>query len=389
MAPSLRLRLLGTPGIEGPAGPRSGAATLGQPLALLAILGCAGERGIPRDKLLDLLWPEAPADRGSHRLSQLAHSARRALNCQDLIVGSAELRLNPEHATCDLWEFTESRRSGDLARAAALYGGPFLDGFYLPDAGEFERWTESRRSALAREYQETLEALAMQSELEGDPRAAAVWWRRLAEHEPLSSRVTMHLMNALAAAGDRASALEQARAYQSQMRSELEADPNPAILALATQLRRMTAGAPAETGAPRSCAIGVLPLTALDDGPEAEQLARGLTEELTTAAAALPGVRVAARTSLAAMQRITQDVREVGARLGLVAVVEGTVRQAGGRVRLTVRLVTVSDGCLLWTERYERELPDGFEAQDALAREVADAIRVELERLGSGGSRIG
>jgi TolB-like protein len=389
MVPFLRLRLLGTPGIDGQAGPLSGAAAQGQPLALLALLACAGDRGVPRDKLLALLWPEAAADRGSHRLSQLAHSTRRALASPDLVVGSAELRLNPEQVACDLWDFAESRRNGDLSRAAALYGGPFLDGFFLPDSGEFEHWVESRRATLAREHQETIEALAVQSELRGDSRAAAEWWRRLAEHEPLSSRVTMHLMTALAAAGDRARALEQARVYQHQVRSELEAEPNPAVLALAAQLRQMSPNGPAASVAPRFYAIGVLPLVSLEEGAEAERLACGLTEELTTAAAALPGVRVSARTSVAAICRITQDVREIGARLGLAAVLEGTIRESGGRVRLTVRLVNVSDGCHLWTKRYERERLDGFEAQDALAREVADAMHGALERLGPAGSRTG
>lgn len=368
MAPALRLRILGTPGIEGAAGPLTGPATQGQSLALLAVLACAGEWGVARDKLLALLWPETATSRASHRLSQLAHWCRRGLQCPDLIVGSGELRLNPERVGCDLWEFVAARRSGEMDRAAALYGGPLLDGFFLPDSVDFERWVDSRRSAIAREYQETLEALAIQAELQGDTRAAAVWWRRLVEHEPLSSRVTMHLMTALAATGDRARALEQAQAYQTQVREELEAEPNPAVLALATQLR----------GMPRTIALGVLPLVPLEEGPESRALAQGLTEELTTAAATIPGVRVASRTSLVALQHATNDVREIGARLGLEAVLEGSVRQGGGRLRLTVRLVNVSDGCHLWTERYERGVTEGFEGQDAMARDVIEDVKRAL-----------
>jgi TolB-like protein len=381
MAPVLRLRLLGTPGIEGAAGPLTGSATQGQSLALLAVLACAGERGVAREKLFTLLWPETTATRASHRLSQLAHWARRRLQCPDLIVGTSELRLNQERVGCDLWEFVAARRSGELERAAELYGGPLLDGFFLPDSVDFERWVDSRRSALAREYQETLEALAVQAELRGDVRAAAGWWRKLAEHEPLSSRVTMHLMTALTAAGDRARALEQAQMYQTQVREELEAEPNPAVLALATQLRRMPAET-ADVAAPaRPIAIGVLPLAALEEGPEAHALAQGLTEELTTAAATIPGVRVAARTSLVASRHATEDVREIGARLGLDVVLEGSVRQGDGRVRLTVRLVDVSDGCHLWTERYDRRVTEGFDGQDAMARDVIEAVRRQLAHL--------
>lgn len=387
MGPPLRLRILGTPGIEGPAGPLSGPATGGQPLALLAILACAAERGIARDKLFALLWPEAPADKASHRLSQLAHHARRGLDCPDLIDGSAELRLNPDRIATDLWEFIAARRHGEMERAAELYAGPLLDGFFISDSAELERWVESRRSALARDYHETLEALAMHAELRGDPRVAAAWWRRLAEHEPLSSRVTMHLMTALAAAGDRARALEQAQAYQSHMREELEAEPNPGVMALATQLRGMTAGKTAATDRLTHrrppVSIGILPLLPLDGGPDAHALAQGLTEELTTAAGSIPGVRVASRTSLAALRHTLQDVREIGARLGLAALLEGSVRQGGGHLRVTVRLVDIGHGCHLWAERYELRLEEGFEAQDALVRAVVNGILPHLERLGA------
>jgi TolB-like protein len=376
MAPLLRLRLLGTPTIDAAAVRLTGPATQGQALALLAVLAWAGERGVAREKLLALLWPETTTGRASHRLSQLAHWARRGLQCPNLIVGSGDLRLNPDRISCDLWDFDAARRSGTLELAAELYGGPFLDGFFLADSVEFERWVDARRSALAREYQETLEALAVQAELRGDSRAATGWWRRLAEHEPLSSRVTMHLMTALAAAGERTRALEQAQTYQAQVRKELESDPNPAVMALATELRRM-ATAPGR----HLIAIGILPLIPVEDSPEARALAQGLTEELTTAATAMRDVRVASRSSLAALHHAAKDVREIGARLGLAAILEGSVRQSGRRMRLTVRLVNVSDGCQLWTERYEREMSEGFEEQDAMAREVIEAIGPQLARI--------
>jgi DNA-binding SARP family transcriptional activator len=348
-----------------------GSATQGQPFALLAILAWAGGRGMARDKIVSLLWPESPASRASHRLSQLAHHARRGLGSADLIAGAGELRLDERVVSCDLWDFHEARRSGMLERAAELYGGPFLDGFYLSDNAEFERWVEARRSELAREYQETLEALAIQCEIGGDAQAAARWWHRLAEHEPLSSRVTMHLMTALAAAGDRARALEHARRYQTQVKDELDAEPNPAVLVLAAQLRQ-----------PRqSVAVGVVPLDAPDENENSRTLAWGLTEELMTAAAAIPGVRVASRTSVNALQRAVHDVREIGARLGLDAVLEGSVREAAGRIRLTVRLVDVGDGCQRWSGSYEADAVEGFDAQEALARKVAEGMRGALTEI--------
>jgi len=366
MAPSVILRLFGAPAVETPGGPAP--AIGGQALAFLAVLACAGDRGVPRDKLLALFWPDATPGRAAHRLSQLAHSIRRRLG-DDVVVGTADLRLNPERVGCDLWELEAARREGELNRAASLYAGPLLDGFFVPDSPEVERWLERRRTALARDHREILEALALQAEARGDTPQAAQWWHQLAEHDPLSSRVTMRLMTALAAAGDRARALEQAQAYARQVREELEAEPNPAVLALARQLKA--------TG-PRPVAIGVLPIEALDQGEEAGRFALGLTEELTSLAAGIPGLRVAARTSLVALQQELKDLRETGARLGLSAVLEGSLRRSGPRVRLTMRLVDVADGCQRWGGRFERVVSDEFEGQEALAREVVEAIGREL-----------
>jgi DNA-binding SARP family transcriptional activator len=373
LAPSFRLRLLGTPGITGTAGGPAGPLQ-GQALALLAVLACAGERGIARDKLVTLLWPESPASPASHRLSQLAHWIRRTLGSAGLITGTSDLRLDQGEIGCDLWEFENARRGGRLELAAELYAGPFLDGFYLADTGEFERWAESRRTELAREYQETLEALAVQAELRQDSLAASDWWGRLARHEPMSSRVTMHLMTALAAAGERARALAHAQEYQHQVRTELNAEPSPAVLALAHLLKSRDPGAVA----PEGLVIGMVPLVALTDCPEARSLADGLTEEVMTALAEKAGIRVASRTAITTAQRETPDLRELGARLGLSTVLEGSVRLAGGRFRLAVRLVDVADGCQRWTERWECTVDEALAGEEALARRVADRLERRL-----------
>jgi serine/threonine-protein kinase len=373
MAPSITLRLLGTPGMSRE-GDLPKPPLTGQALALLAVLACAGERGVAREKLLAILWPESDTSAASHRLSQLVHWIRRTAESPSLIDGTRELRLRAGSLACDLWEFEDARRSGRLEQAAALYA-PFMDGFYLNGGAAFERWAESRRSELAREYQETLEALAVQAEARSDSLAAAEWWERLAHHDPLSSRVTMHLMNALAAAGERARALAHAQTYQRQVREELEAEPSPAVVALAHLLTRE----PRAVGARPAPAIGVLPIVALGDDPRVRSLADGLTEELMTTLVEIAGLRVASRTAVTAARQETPDVRELGARLGLGAVLEGSVRVAGGRVRLSVRLVDVTDGCQRWVERLDVPEEGISGGEEVLAREVAHRFRQRAE----------
>ncbi|MGH7629560.1 MAG: BTAD domain-containing putative transcriptional regulator [Gemmatimonadales bacterium] len=371
----LRLRVFGGAVVEGPTGPLGGTAAHRKSLALLGLLS-GSERGMSRDKILAYLWPDADAARASHRLTQLLYALRRDLDADSLFLGSSDVRLNPDLISTDVREFALARRSGDLERAVALYAGPFLDGFFLSDASEFERWMENERAGYARECAEALETLAAKAGASGDHRQAAAWWQRLAEQDPLSSRVTVHLMSALAAGGSRADAIEQARAYQELIRRELDAEPNPAVLALAEQLRRSPHRA--ASGQAGGVSIAVLPFANLSAAATNDYFAEGLAEELMSALGRLAGVRVAARSSVNALRHTDLDARELGRRLGVSALIEGSVRQAGERIRLTAQLVNVADGCQLWSERYERPAEQPFAVQDELAGLIVKAVQARL-----------
>lgn len=375
----LRFRTLGGAAVEGETGPIGGAASQRRSLALLALVALAGDRGISRDKLLAFLWPETDPDRAGHRLTQALYALRRDLQVGALFLGSAELRLNAELMGSDVAEFVAARRAGQLDRAVALYGGPFLDGFFLSGAPQFERWVDNERAGLARDYAEALETLAAEAVARGDPRHAAEWWRRLADHDPLSSRVTVHLMSALAAAGRRADAIDRARAYQELIRHELDASPNPAVLALAQQLRK---GAPQGT----VLSVAVLPFTNLSSLSANDLFAEGLAEELMSGLARLDGVRVAARTSANAFRTTALDAREIARRLNVSALIEGSLRQSDERVRLTVHLIDAADGCHLWSERYERPFTNPFAVQDELSRLIVDGVRPSLAWLRTRGA---
>ncbi len=371
----LRLRVLGGAAVEGARGPLSGAAGRRKSLALLGLLAPAGERGLSRDKILAYLWPEVEADRAGHRLTQVLYALRRDLQADDLFLGSTDLRLNPERMTSDVAEFRAARHGGDLPRAVALYGGPFLDGFYLQGAPEFEHWVENERAGFAREYAEALETLAAEAAVRGDHRRASEWWRYLAEHDPLSSRVTVHLMSALAAAGNRADAIERASAYQELIQRELDAAPNPAVLALAQQLRRHAGEPPQKPG---EVAIAVLSFANLSPMDLNDHFVEGLVEELTTALGQVQGLRVAARMSVKAFRSQDLDAREIGRRLNVDLLLEGSVRQHGDRIRVTGQLIDVADGCHVWSQRYERQMVDPFAVQDELARLIVAGVQVEM-----------
>jgi DNA-binding SARP family transcriptional activator/TolB-like protein len=218
--------------------PVAGAAAQPRRMAILALLARAGQRGITREKLLALLWPDADDERGPRTLAQALYALRKDLGAEDAITGSKELRFDPALVTSDVTEFASAVARGDDERAVALYHGPFLDGFHLSGANEFSRWVETERTALAQEHSRALESLARGARATGDARAALGWWRKLAGLEPLNARVTVGLMDALAAAGDRAAAIQHARIYELLVDQELDLPPDKDVLALAEQLRR-------------------------------------------------------------------------------------------------------------------------------------------------------
>jgi serine/threonine-protein kinase len=125
-------------------------------------------------------------------------------------------------------------------------------------------------------------------------------------------------------------------------------------------------------------AIAVLPFTNMGAEKEDEYFSDGLTEEVINALTKIAGLRVMARTSSFAFRGREQDIREIGARLAVDNILEGSVRRAGNRIRVTAQLINVSDACHLWSERYEREITDIFAIQDEISQAIADKLRVGI-----------
>ena len=130
-------------------------------------------------------------------------------------------------------------------------------------------------------------------------------------------------------------------------------------------------------------AIAVLPFVNASADPENEYFSDGITDELITALTKVEGLQVASRTSVFALKGAREDVRVLGARLDVSAILEGSVRRAGQRLRITAQLTGVRDGRTLWSERYDRELADVFAIQDEIARTIVDTLRgTLLQELG-------
>jgi serine/threonine-protein kinase len=132
------------------------------------------------------------------------------------------------------------------------------------------------------------------------------------------------------------------------------------------------------TPAPAGRTIAVLPFVNSSADPENEYFSDGMTDELITALTKVEGLYVASRTSVFALKDLREDVRTLGARLNVSSVLEGTVRKAGARLRITVQLTSVIDGRTLWSERYDREMADVFAIQDEIAGTIVRTLRSTL-----------
>ncbi len=125
--------------------------------------------------------------------------------------------------------------------------------------------------------------------------------------------------------------------------------------------------------------IAVLPLLNLSADPENEYFSDGMTEEIINALSKVSGLKVIARTSTFAFKGKNLDVREIGEKLGVKLVLEGSVRKAANQVRINIQLVTVENGFRIWAEKYDREMVDIFAVQDDIATCVLERLKLELE----------
>jgi TolB-like protein len=176
------------------------------------------------------------------------------------------------------------------------------------------------------------------------------------------------------ASGIEPAAAKLAEAVRRHRASSLE---SPADESRTVAIARNTA-ITTESGLERVPSIAVLPFANMSADKEQEYFSDGLAEEIINALATIDGLKVIARTSAFAFKGQNTDVRRIAEALGVAHILEGSVRRAGNRIRVTAQLITASDGSHLWSERYDRELADVFAVQDEISAAITAALKVKL-----------
>ena len=151
-----------------------------------------------------------------------------------------------------------------------------------------------------------------------------------------------------------------------------------AVTDLLDALRNATAPATQATSRSDAPSIAVLPFADMSPEKDQDYFCDGPAEELIDALARLEGLRIVARTSAFRFRGDAPDLREVGQKLNVTTVLEGSVRKAGNRLRINAQLINASDGYHLWSDRYDRDMDDEFAVEDEISRSVVDKLKVKL-----------
>jgi len=244
----IELRMLGRLSLTGADG-REVRGLLGQPrrLALLAYLAAASPPGFHRrDTLLALFWPELDQEHARAALRQALHVVRDALGADAVTSrGDEEIGLDVAQVSCDVASFERTLRNGQLEEALDLYRGALLEGFFISDAPEFERWLETERARLQRAAAGAARALAERYESDNDLTRAVRWARRSIELAPSDEGLVRRLMALLDRQGDRAGALQAYEALARRVAAEYESEPAAETKALLAAVRARVQADPA------------------------------------------------------------------------------------------------------------------------------------------------
>lgn len=372
--------------------------------ALLAYLALPPGRSHPRDKLAGLLWSERGEKQARDSLKQAVLKLRKALgDAQPAPLPSDRefVTLEPKAVSLDAARFEQLITEGtpdSLARASALYRGELLEGLELGESA-FQEWLLIERRRL-----HDLACAALTRLLDGQMAAArheeaAVTAHRLLTLDPLMEGAHRALMRIHAAQGQAALALKQYQACRDALQRELGTKPDAETERLCQSIRqgRAAPGQPPEqdAGAAPSAdeaaraaiapgvaaakpSIAVLPFANLSGDPEQEYFSDGITEDIIAGLARLHWLFVIARNSSFTFKGKAVDAKEIGSRLGVRYLLEGSVRKAGERVRIACQLIDAASGLHLWSERFDSTLSDVFDLQDSITASVIGAIEPRL-----------
>jgi TolB-like protein/Tfp pilus assembly protein PilF len=393
------LNFLGGFELKAPGGPIAVPGQKDQ--AVLAVLALQPRATVSRERLAGMVW----GDHGEVQArDSLKHSLGRLRECfrpgasQPLVVDRNSVGLDLSQISVDVVLFgklADERTPEALERAVALYRGDFLDGIAVRDTS-FQEWLTTERSRFRQSVEEVLRRLVDLYQSSGEDDRAEAAAHRLLLLDPLSEAACRALMRLEARRGQPAAAVKLYEMLRAKLARELGVEPEVATVQLYESIKRPRAPAnatSAETGAQSSEAvadterhsgarpsIAVLPFVNLSGDPAQDYFSDGIVEEIIAALSRMRWLRVMARNSSFVYKGRTVDVKQIGRELGVGYVLEGSLRKAEKRIRISGALIDTSTGVNLWADRFEGEIENVFDLQDRMTTSVIGAIAPKLEQ---------
>lgn len=392
------LRLSGEP-------PLSLSTKTGQ--ALLAYLALTPGQRHSRDKITAMLWEDRPDQQARTSLRQTLAILRKAIPSAQtpwLCTDGDWITLNHEAFALDVTNFLRLAATDTmpaLAEAAALYRGELLQGFNLRSEG-FTDWLRDERGQLHQCASRVLGKLLALQEAGDDIDAGIATATRLLALDPFGEKTHRALMRLYARQSRTDAALRQFETCRDRLRRELDVTPEPETEALYREVlarRGRPAARPApefassaaiQASAPRpgkpnsnQPSIAVLPFANSSGDPAQAYLSDGITDDIITELSRYHSLLVIARSSSFQFGGPAVDLDAVRRALGVRYVVEGSVRRAGNRIRVTAQLIDAVTQTHLWAERYDRNVQDIFAVQDEVTRTVVATVEGRVAASGA------
>jgi len=406
-------------------------------LALLAYLALAASDGFRRrDQIVGLFWPDQDQLHARTQLRKALHGLRAVIGADAFPTrGDEEIRLDTKMVWCDAVAFRRYCDAREWTEALALYRGDLLEGLFPGGVGEeFETWLAEQRSGLrALAARAAWESSAL-ADLAGRRDEAITLARRAAELNLDDEEGIRRLIAALDRYGDRAGALRMFADWQSRLQKEFGAEPAPETRRLVRRVQASRKGESVETpqwsiaqpppavaeresatavthaqlhGRPsrksssrialmvgaavlaialilvasrlrhpdsgQSGTVAVLPLRGLNDST-ATLAGDAIAEELTTSLTQLPGVDVRSSGRSKAVLDSARNLEQIGRRLKVRHILDGSVQRDAEKLRVNIRLVRVSDASALWGRSFNLDTKDLLSSQAQIAAAVVEAL---------------
>ena len=360
--------------------------------AVLAFLAAHPGRPIARERLVELIWPDAAEGAGRASLRQSLSSIRKQVPAGELLSSTRDtVAFNADAAETDILGLAEVSAPKDLADGIPGLGGEmFLDDLSGISA-EFDTWRATEQSRVQALVRELLEELAQKASVAKDTNKFVAALSHLVALNPLDEDAQRRHMLALIGLGQVNAAIRQYRRLEQILNRELGTGPDEATRSIFSEARaKLKQGtdpdpetSPLQTpevtdGSRVFTTVYVHPFRNLSQGSDDANFAKALSDSIAAALSQISGLNVFAGPSAPVSTPITPARSPNAGRVGGIFALQGTVRAIGSRLRVGARLLERETGRIYWAEDYDRELGDVFSVQDDITHKIAVEMRIKL-----------